>query len=136
MFNHNNLIIGMGPVGLYLAIRLLEEGKKVTILETRYYNYTRNQILGLIPENYIKIKKYFDNLNIDNNIFGKIRLPRTDFDGYICKDLNEVNNLVYSFTLSVLENKLEQYEDDIIIYVKSRTLPTDKFDSILFYILL
>ena len=109
MFNHNNLIIGMGPVGLYLAIRLLEEGKKVTILETRYYNYTRNQILGLIPENYIKIKKYFDNLNIDNNIFGKIRLPRTDFDGYICKDLNEVNNLVYSFTLSVLENKLEQY---------------------------
>ena len=123
MNNENNLIIGMGPVGLYLAIKLLEEGKLVTIVENRH-SFTRKQILGLIPENYEKIKGYCKN----KYTFGKIRLPRTDFDGYICEDLNlkddyeKVNN-VYSFTLNVLQtelyNHIENNKKCIILKPKS-----------------
>ena len=109
--NLNNLIIGMGPVGLYLAIRLLNEGKKVTIVENRH-EFTRKQILGLIPENYEKIKEYCKN----KYTFGKIRLPRTDFDGYICDDLKLEDNKkdvnVYSFTLNVLQTELFNYIQD------------------------
>jgi hypothetical protein len=100
-----HLIIGMGPVGLYLAIKLLEKGEKVVLVEERFL-FIRKQILLINYENYNKLKNY---VNIPKEEFVRVSAPPVSNDGKICNLIMDVEGSVYSIPIYKLQQKLNEY---------------------------
>ena len=134
---NNYLIIGAGPVGLFLALKILETNKdsKVDIIDIRY-PYSRNQILMIHDTVYNEIissvfKTLQFNLNQFNSgttefeekiteiknksksfkmIFSKIKTPRNNNRGIMSRHINTIGNSlnIYSVELSKLQEKIHE----------------------------
>ena len=95
----------MGPVGLYLAIKLLELGDKVIHIEERIF-MIRKQILLINHKNYNKLKKY---INTSKEEFVRVDLPPITNDGKICNAVMDIEDSVYSIPIYILQKKLYEY---------------------------
>ena len=102
----NHCIIGMGPVGLVLAIKLLELGHRVTIIETRP-EFSRSQILAIDQNNYTFIRDY-----IKYGDIVRCSLPRINSTGTICRSyetIKEGERARFSSSVKDLQNNLFNY---------------------------
>jgi hypothetical protein len=102
----NHCIIGMGPVGLVLAIKLLELGHHVTLIETRP-EFSRSQILAIDQNNYTFIRNY-----IRNGDIVRCSLPRINTTGTICRNyetIKEGERARFSSSVKDLQYNLFDY---------------------------
>jgi hypothetical protein len=102
----NHCIIGMGPVGLVLAIKLLELGHRVTIIETRP-EFSRSQILAIDQNNYTFIRNY-----IAYGDIVRCSLPRINTTGTICRSyetIKEGERARFSSSVKDLQYNLFDY---------------------------
>ena len=103
----SNLVLGMGPIGLFLAINLAIKNEFVTIVEQRF-SFSRKQILLINTENFNTIQNMILTYNGSNAVdhlkqFARIQIPPIDNSGFICDNLGSSANTAYSIELSKLQ---------------------------------
>jgi len=105
-----HLIFGMGPVGLYLAIKLLENDQKVIIVENRFL-FIRKQILLINNETYRNLRIYVNvsDTSDPEEFFVRVDAPPISNDGKICNPKEEIETYVYSIPIYILQQKLKNY---------------------------
>ena len=127
-YKHRQLILGMGPIGLYLAIELIELNQQVTIIETRY-SPKRKQILLINQQNYNKLTKY-----IDTKYFCKVGLPPSSNNGRICQLTVPSDNGQYSIPTYLLQEelikKLNEYDNEVYVHIIKPAFDRKDTDSI------
>lgn len=104
---NNYLIIGAGPIGLILALKInnINNFCKITILEERKNIFTREQIVLINKINYNVIYSLINDKELLKENFGIIGRPRFNQKGQIKKNLSK-GGVNYSISVGKLQEIL------------------------------
>lgn len=104
---NNCLIIGAGPIGLFLALKInnINNLCTITILEERKSIFTRDQIVLINKINYNEINSLISDKELIKENFGIIGRPRFNQKGQVKKNFSK-EHMNYSISVGKLQEIL------------------------------